>query len=83
MAQSVDVIFRQEHPPGEQGLSDFTDAGSLGVTIAGAALPHRLYHFRLAFAGGEYAEVVLSGESFTALAVALQNALWSIGGVPR
>ena len=24
-----DVIFRQEHPPGAQGLSDFTDAGEL------------------------------------------------------
>ena len=78
-----DVIFRQEHPPGEQGLSDFTDAGSLGVTIAGEALPHRLYHFRLAFSGWEHAEVVLGGESFTALAVGLQNALWSIGGAPR
>ena len=78
-----DVIFRQEHPPGEQGLSDFTDAGSLGVTIAGAALPHRLYHFRLAFSGWEHAEIVLGGESFTALAVGLQNALWSIGGAPR
>ncbi len=46
-----DVIFRQEHPPGQQGLSDFTDASSLGVTIAGEALAHRLYHFRLAFSG--------------------------------
>ena len=30
-----DVIFRQEHPPGRMGLSDFTDMGDLGVTIAG------------------------------------------------
>ena len=30
-----DVIFRQEHPPGRLGLSDFTDMGGLGVTIAG------------------------------------------------
>ena len=30
-----DVIFRQEHPPGAQGLSDFTDAGELCVTMAG------------------------------------------------
>jgi hypothetical protein len=29
-----EVIFRQEHPPGQQGLSDFTDAAELGVTIA-------------------------------------------------
>ena len=46
-----DVIFRQEHPPGRMGLSDFTDMGELGITIAGAPLAHRLYHFRLPFSG--------------------------------
>ena len=44
-----EVIFRQEHPPGQQGLSDFTDATELRISIAGQALEHRLYHFRLAF----------------------------------
>jgi MYXO-CTERM domain-containing protein len=29
------VIFRQEHPPGRMGLSDFTDMSGLGITIAG------------------------------------------------
>ena len=77
-----EVIFRQEHPPGRQGLSDFTDASDLGVTIAGELLAHRLYHFRLAFSGWQHVEVLLGGESFTALAVGLQNALWSLGGVP-
>jgi len=77
-----DVIFRQDHPPGQQGLSDFTDAGGLGVTVAGEPLAHRLYHFRLAFSGWEHAEVVLGGESFTALATGLQNALWLLGGAP-
>ena len=38
-------------------IPDFTDAGELGVTLA--------------------------GESFSALAEGLQNALWLIGGVPR
>ncbi len=78
-----EVIFRQDHPPGQQGLSDFTDASDLGVTVAGELLPHRLYHFRLAFSGWEHGEVVLGGESFTALATGLQNALWSAGGAPR
>src|SRR4029453_7080690 len=32
---SRDVIFRQEHPPGRMGLSDFTDMRELAVTIAG------------------------------------------------
>jgi hypothetical protein len=53
-----DVIFRQEHPPGAQGLSDFTDAGELCVTMAGQAFPHRLYHFALAHSQWEYARVV-------------------------
>src|SRR5436853_6850790 len=78
-----DVIFRQEHEPGRLGLSDFTDTGALGITIAGVALAHRLYHFRMAFSGFEHAHVVLGGESFVALAEGLQNALWTLGGVPE
>ena len=70
-----DVIFRQEHPPGRLGLSDLTDMGGLGVTIAGEPFDHRLYHFRLAFSGFEHTHVVLGGESFVALAEGLQNAL--------
>jgi hypothetical protein len=77
-----EVIFRQEHPPGELGLSDFTHGGALGVSIAGVPLDHRLYHFRLAFSGWASVRVVLGGESFVALAEGLQSALWSIGGVP-
>jgi hypothetical protein len=38
-----DVIFRQEHPPGRMGLSDFTDMGALGITIVGEPFDHRLY----------------------------------------
>jgi hypothetical protein len=78
-----DVIFRQEHVPGRLGLSDFTDMSELGVSIAGVWLDHRLYHFRLAFSGFEHAHVVLGGESFVALASGLQDALWSLGGVPE
>src|SRR6266581_1173014 len=77
-----DVIFRQEHPPGRVGLSDFTEMGDRGVSIAGAPLDHRLYHFRLAFSGWEHAHVVLGGESFVALAEGLQNALWALGRAP-
>ena len=77
-----DVIFRQEHPPGRMGLSDFTDMGALGITIVGEPLDHRLYHFRLAFSGFEHSHVVLGGESFVALAEGLQNALWALGRAP-
>jgi hypothetical protein len=69
-----EVIFRQDHVPGQQALSDFTDMANVGVSIAGQTLDHR--------SAWEHAEPVLGGESFTALAVGLQNALWSLGGVP-
>lgn len=77
-----EVIFRQANPPGRMALSDFTDAAELAVTINGAPFAHRLYHFALAYSGWQYAEVVQGGESFIALAAGLQNALWSLGGVP-
>ena len=78
-----DVIFRQEHPPGRMGLSDFTDVAEFGITISGELLVHRLYHFRMAFSGFAHAQVILGGESFVALAEGLQNALWALGGVPE
>lgn len=76
------VIFRQNHEPGRLGMSDFTDMGGAGVTIANEPLKHLLYHFRLVCSGFESAHVVLGGESFVALATGLQNALWSLGGAP-
>ncbi len=81
--EEQDVIFRQVHEPGRMGLSDFTDMGDVGITVARAPLDHRLYHFRLAYSGFEHAHVVLGGESFVALAEGMQNALWSLGGAPR
>jgi hypothetical protein len=81
--EEQEIIFRQRHEPGRLGLSDFTDMGGLAIMIAGQRLDHRLYHFRLAYCGFEHAHVVLGGESFVALAEGLQNALWSLGGVPR
>ena len=77
-----ELIFRQEHPPGRQALSDFTDGGGLGVTLAGAPFPHLLYHFWLA-SGWQYVKAICGGENFTALTESLQEALWQLGGVPR
>ncbi|MGH7717069.1 MAG: IS21 family transposase [Vulcanimicrobiaceae bacterium] len=78
-----EVFFAQEHPPGRQGLSDFTDANDLGVTIAGELFAHRLYQFALAHSGWRSADVVEGGESFTALSSGLQRALWRLGGAPE
>ena len=78
-----EVFFAQEHPPGRLGLSDFTVCDELSITIAGDALPHRLYQFAFAHSGWRHACIVLSGESFQALANGLQEALWMAGGVPE
>lgn len=78
-----EVIFRQVHEAGRMGQSDFTEMSELGVTVAGVALDHRLYHFRLVCSGFEHAHVILGGESYVALAEGLQNALWVLGGAPR
>lgn len=77
-----EVFFAQEHTPGRLGLSDFTDAGELGVRVGGVPLAHRLYQFALAYSGWRYVEVVMGGESWVALSGGLQNALWRLGGAP-
>lgn len=78
-----EVIFRQNHPPGWQGLSDFTSTQDLKITISEAPVDHIFYHYRLAYSGWEHAEIILGGESFSALTEGLQNALWQCGGVPK
>lgn len=78
-----EVFFAQEHPPGRLGLSDFTVADDLDVSLGGLAFPHRLYQFALAHSGWRHARVVLGGESFQSLAAGLQDALWMAGGVPQ
>jgi hypothetical protein len=78
-----ELFFAQEHTPGRLGLSDFTVADQLGVVIAGASFPHRLYQFAFAHSGWRHVSVVLGGESFQALSSGLQAALWMAGGVPE
>ena len=78
-----EVIFRQEHPPGRQGLSDFTDMADLAVTVAGKPLAHRRYHFRLAFSGWEHAEVVLGGESAARIEHVHEHGVVTRWGGPR
>jgi len=80
---SRETFFPQEHPPGWQSIMDFTVCNDLQVTIAGQAFPHRLGHFRLACSGWSFANVVLGGESYTALAETLRQALELIGGVTQ
>lgn len=77
-----EVIFRQEHIPGLMGISDYTSANQLKITLLGEPFNHLLYHYRLVYSGWTYAQVILGGESFESLSSGLQNALWRCGGVP-
>ncbi len=80
---SREVVFRQKHEPGRRGLSDFTDAGRLGVTVGGEKLVHKLYHFRLEYSGFCMWRWCWAGRAYVALAEGLQDALWALGGVPK
>ena len=77
-----EVMFPQHHEPGHRGLSDFTLLKDVTITVCGQVFDHRLYHFRLAYSGWCHARVILGGESFTALAESLTEALEHLGGVP-
>jgi hypothetical protein len=76
-----EVYFVQEHRAGELCESDFTHLTELGITIAGHAFPHMLYHFVLTYSNWETGTICQS-ESFASLSEGLQNALWELGGVP-
>jgi len=77
-----EVMFRQQHYPGQQALSDFTQLKRVTITIAGQPFKHLLYHFRLIYSKWSYMKVIIGGESYTALAEGLQEALNSLGGSP-
>lgn len=76
-----EVFFPQEHHPGIMGQSDFTHMSTLGITIKGIPFEHLLYHFVLTYSNWETGSVCFS-ESFESLSEGLQNALWTLGGVP-
>ena len=77
-----EVIFEQRHTPGERAQSDFTHMEDLGVTIAGQAFPHLVYHFVLTYSNSEAISLCFS-ETFEALAEGIEKALWQLGGVPQ
>ena len=77
-----EVIFEQRHTPGERAQSDFTHMEDLGVTIAGEAFPHLVYHFVLTYSNMEAVSICFS-ETFEALAEGIEKALWQLGGIPQ
>lgn len=81
--EAPEVMFELRHEPGGMGLSDFTELKGVEVTIGGKPFEHLLYHYRLAYSGWQYAQIIQGGESFIALSEGLQNALFACGGVPK
>src|SRR3989442_14808708 len=76
-----EVMFAQQHVPGERGQSDFTHMEDLGVALAGVPFPHMIHHFVLTYSNVEAVSICFS-ESFEALAEGMEKALWQLGGVP-
>lgn len=74
-----EVFFPQEHLPAREAAYDFTNCDELGVTICGAPFDHLLFELALSFSGWRWPTVALS-ESYEALLLGVQEALWRLGG---
>ena len=77
-----ELFFPQEHLPGEAMQTDFTWATKLGIIISGDPFPHMLCHPVLPFSNWEWATVCRS-ESLSALKHGVQEALFTLGKVPK
>jgi hypothetical protein len=77
-----EVFFPQDHPPGREGVFDFTRAMKLEVRIAGELLVHLLFVFKLSCSGWTWVQVAF-GETYEAMVEGLQGAVWTLGGVPE
>jgi transposase InsO family protein len=77
-----EVMFPQEHVPGRECAFDFTHGKELEVTIRGEQFDHLLFECVLSFSGWTWVCVAFS-ETFEALSMGLQGALWELGGCPE
>ena len=66
-----EVMFMLTHEPGVMGLSAFTKMKGMEITLNGNPFEPLLYHYRLAYSGWEYAQIIQGGESFVALSLVL------------
>ena len=77
-----EVMFPQQHRPGEYAQSDFTSMNDLGITIDGEGFDHLVYHFVLPYSQWETGMVCFS-ESFETLIAGFQGAVAELGRVPH
>jgi hypothetical protein len=73
-----EVFFPQEHVPGRECAFDFTHGKELGVRVCGEPFDHLLFELVLSFSGWTWA-CLAYGETFEALSMGLQGALWDLG----
>lgn len=77
-----EVFFTQDHTPGKVLAMDWTDMNSVGITIDGRALKHKLFHAVLPYSNWEWA-VRAQSESTLSLRAGLKATLGRLGRVPR
>jgi ribosomal protein S21 len=77
-----EVMFPQQHRPGEYAQSDFTSMNDLGITIGGETFDHLVYHLVLPYSQWETGMVCFS-ESFETLIGGFQRAVGELGRVPH
>ena len=77
-----EVVFPQEHHPGDVIAFDFVVMNELNVTIGKKAFQHMMFHAVFTYSNWEYVHLCHS-ESFEALSAGLQDGLHHAGGVPR
>lgn len=77
-----EVMFPQQHRPGEYAQSDFTSMNDLGILIGGEPFDHLVYHFVLPYSRWETGMVCFS-ESFETLIAGFQRAVGELGRVPQ
>lgn len=77
-----EVMFPQQHRPGEYGQSDFTSMNELEITIEGEPFDHLLYHFVLPYSRWETGMICFS-ETFEALIAGFQKAVGELGRTPH
>ena len=79
--EEPEVIFAQEHRPGEVMQVDWTHATELAVSIAGKPLDHLLCHAVLPYSNWQWA-MRCQSESLLSVRQGLQTALHRLGKVP-
>ena len=77
-----EVMFPQEHRPGEYAQSDFTSMNDLEISIGSEPFEHLVYHFVLPYSRWETGMVCFS-ESYETLIGGFQRAVAELGRVPH